>query len=170
MKTFLLLLFSFPLLCYSQKLTVNETDKFTGKKRLETSYCIVTMKFVSAIQMKLRSVDTTCFVTFNGNTGVGVVGLTDATTFLFEDNSTTKVYPTSIQSYDIGVGQYSSNTFNQQYNISIDQIEMLKTKKLISIRREFNSNYADFDVKEKHAEKISKLCMLFLSELKKATL
>ena len=116
-------------------------------------------------KFKLRSVDSTCFLILMGTIAVGTVGINDPMIFLFEDKTTFKIYPTSVQSYNIGVGQYESDHYYHQYSISISQLEELSVKKLISVRRYYNDVYSDIDVKEKNKDKIKSLSTLFLKQL-----
>lgn len=156
-----------PVQSLAQKAPSVEIDKFTGEKRIETDYVTIATNFFTIVSLKLRTVDTTVFLTLAGSWAVGMVGPQDKAMFLFEDKSTMAVYPTSIQSYDIGVGQYSSNSYRHQYALSQADLQILSTKKPISLRREFNSNYADIDIKEKNAKKIQNLARLVLLEMQK---
>ena len=148
-----------------QKIESVEVDKFTGQKRVNTEYVNIAAGFTNVFKFKLRSVDSTCFLILMGTIAVGTVGINDPMIFLFEDKTTFKIYPTSVQSYNIGVGQYESNHYYHQYSISIPQLEELSVKKLISVRRYYNDVYSDIDVKEKNKDKIKSLSTLFLKQL-----
>ena len=166
MKTILILLLLVCNISMGQQVKT-EIDKFTGKKRVATEYVNVAVKFTGGIRMRLRTVDTSAFIIFSGSWAVGVVGMNDATTFLFDDKSTLKVYPTSVQSYDIGIGQYAQDSYEQQYFIRQGDLKVLSEKAVVSVRREYGRNYADIDVKEKNANKIKGLVSLVLKELDK---
>lgn len=164
-------LISIPLLIsvcsYGQKISEKQVDKFTGQKRIETDYITLKIGLTDIFRVKLRTVDTTIFITFYGTIGLGVVGRRDPSIFLFEDKSTFEVSPTSIQSYDIGKAAYSSGSYTHQYRIYKQDLEILASKKLASIRRYYNNNYTDIDIKEKNAKKVNELASIILAELNK---
>ena len=147
---------------YCQKIDKVEIDKFTGQKRILTKKIILYEVFTKGLYIYIRTVDSTVFIRFYGNVGVGVVGPLDATTFLFSDKTTSDVLPTSLQSYDT-----DPQGFSQQYYFSKSQLQLLAEKNIISVRRTYNDTYIDIDVKEKHANKIKELAKLVLNELSK---
>ena len=153
-------------LSFGQKIKEVEIDKFTGAKRIRTSNEILCAKLIPNrwISTYYRTVDTTFFITFTGNYGLGVVGPSDPTTFLFEDKSTIKVYPTGIQSYE-GFGDDAN--YDQQYYVTKEQIKKLSENKLVALRREYNSNYVDIDIKEKFAKRFAGLSKVLLDEMDK---
>lgn len=155
---------SMPFFCFSQSIKKKEVDKFSNQKRVQSEWLnLSTFGPFTVLKTNLRSVDSTIFIRLAGR-GVGVVGTDDAATFLFDDKSSFKIYPTSIQSYNIGIGD-SPDTYDFQYNFSIEYLKILSTKKLISIRRTYNENYADTDVKSKFSERLKKLAEIMLKEL-----
>jgi len=146
----------------AQKIKSVEIDKFTGKRRIESSRILLKDGLMQTLGVYARSVDTTVFLNFYGNIGVGVVGPNDPITFLLDDKTTIKAYPTSIQSYDI-----SPDSYSQQYIISLSDFKLLKSKLVTSIRRTYGSNYIDLDIKEKASNKLKSLAELFFAELEK---
>lgn len=173
---FTLVISLFSLVSFSQdtqlpeKIKVSEIDKFTGQKRVETEAVCIYGGGVfdgKSLSVSFRGVDSTCFLNLISlNTLYGVVGINDALIFLFEDKSVMKIYPTSIQDYKISTSQYgSSYRYDNQYHISIDQIQILKTKKIVSIRRYFNSNYGDIDIKGSKAPNLNEISKIFLDEV-----
>lgn len=148
---------------FSQKLKIEkETDKFTGKTRVKTSQTYLYLNFLDYINAKLRSVDTTYFISFMGNMAVGVIGINDETILLLEDDSKINLSPTSIQSYEISS---SGSYYDHQYSITKKQLVSLSKAKIISMRRYFNNSYSDFDIKEKRAESFIKNVQLFLQNI-----
>ena len=93
-----------------QKIESVEVDKFTGQKRVNTEYVNIAAGFTNVFKFKLRSVDSTCFLILMGTIAVGTVGINDPMIFLFEDKTTFKIYPTSVQSYNIGAVSYTHLT------------------------------------------------------------
>ncbi len=149
----------------AQKIKKVEIDKFTGHKRILTEHIRVEATLTKVMNMYLRTVDTTVFISFYGTVGIGVIGTMDGTTFLFPNKSTLTVYPTGIQSYD---GYGSNQYYDQQYLITKDQLEMLAANNPVSVRRIYNSNYVDVDIKSKFSPKISELAAMVLNEMNKS--
>lgn len=172
MKTiFISLLILITFNSFSQKIVLAEIDKFTNSKRVETDDVIFyggSMDW-KKLTMKFRSVDTSYFLTLSGlNTLYGTIGTKDGLIFLFNDKSNITIYPTSVQTYNINPSQYgSSYTYSNQYYISKNEIEQLAAKKTIAVRRYFNENYGDVDIKEKKSVKINELATVFLNEINK---
>jgi hypothetical protein len=156
-----ILLFLLPYAAYSQKI---ETDPFTKDKRVETKYVFMKPSgFLKNIRMKFRSAGNDYFVLFNGSGwGVGTIGTMDPFMFLLDNDSTVKVYPTDIQSYEIGS---QGNYYNHQYRIDREQVEMLSRHSVVKIRKYYSSNYDDMDVPEKNQSKIKELSVVFLQSL-----
>lgn len=148
----------------AQKVT-SEIDKFTKSKRVSTDYTYIVNGLAQVLSLKLRSVDTSYFLTLRGNVGLGIVGTHDAVTFLFDDSTTTKIYPTSIQSYETDFEHPSLSFYTHQYNISKDQVEKISKSKIVSLRREYNDHYKDVDIKERLGKKLEQLSINFLQEL-----
>lgn len=160
----ILLVFSTLSYCgFSQKIKINkEVDKFTGKNRVETS--LVTLLqgplVVSKIGVKLRAYDTLYYLHFLGTLAAGVISEKDETVFLLDDKSTITIYPTSFQSYDIE--EDGSKFYNQQYYITKQQLLLLSKTKVISIRRNYEEFYTDFDIKNKFSGNFINLVNDFL--------
>jgi hypothetical protein len=158
------ILFSFSAM--AQEIKSTEVDKFNGKRRVLTENLKIYGSFLEVMEVKFRTVDSTVFISISGNTGIGVVGTDDAATFLFDDKSTLDFYPTSIQSYEIS-GKYNLKSYNHQYYFTKEKLHILATKNVVAIRRTFNKNYADFDIKEKHAKKLKELALLVEYEMER---
>ncbi len=164
MKRILIILLLAPSLSFAQSIDKIEIDKFTGAKRLQTDWLnIKTMGPIWLLKVKIRTVDSTVFFQLSGK-GRGVVGTDDATIFLFDDTSSFKIYPTSIQSYNIGFGN-SPDTYDFQYYFSSEKLKILASKKIISVRRTFNENYEDIDIKDKFATRLKNLAEMVVKKL-----
>ncbi len=140
-------------LSFSQSLDV-EIDKFTKQKRItydKTYYRLFNLaKLENPCWLSLRSVDTSIFIKFIGTLDAGVVGEDDPVILLFEDDTTTKLYPTHTQSYEVNVTSYgTSKHYEHQYRLSNEQLSLLCNKKLESVRRYYNDVYVDEDVSKK---------------------
>ena len=152
------------IICYAQKIKENELDKFTGYRRINTSYVRLSLGFFKVMSAKLRTVDTTIFLELKGNIGLGTIGSKDELIFLFDDKSTLTIFPTGIQSYE-GVGTEAH--YEQEYNINKEQLNSLALKNVVSVRRYFNNNYVDQDIKKTNSQKLVQLAKVLLVELAK---
>jgi hypothetical protein len=163
-KIVIILAFVFSVLAASsQKLKVNEYDKFTKQKRLQTELVALKGKLSEGISIYLRTVDSSFFVYLEGyGSGVGVIGLDEKVIFLLDDQSTVTIYSIGIQSYEV---TRNGNYYEHQYRTSRSDIETLSKHKVTSIRKYSTKDYADIDIPEKNQDKVMKLVLLILSEL-----
>jgi hypothetical protein len=163
MKHALMLALLLPLFGYAQKLKVNEVDKFTKQKRLETSNATLKAKLAEGIGVSFRCVDSSLYVVLAGyGPGTGVVGEDDKAIFLLDDETTVTVYSTGLQSYTINKYQ---NVYNHQYRLTIADLQTLSKKNLKSIRKYTSKGYADIDIPEKNSDEVSKIAALILNNL-----
>lgn len=155
------LLFSLP--CMAQKIKVNETDKFTGMKRVQTSEEALLSKLTSVLRFYFRTNGTNYFMHFQGMvTGVGSVNPGDEMIMLLEDGSKVVVHSVSYQTYE--VNRYGG-TYDHQYSIGLDNLKALSMQDVVSIRRYTNSGYSDYEVPKKNQDKIKKAALLILNSL-----
>lgn len=160
---YLFLLF-FPIALQAQKIKINEIDKFTKKKVIETSDVILKRTMTGAIGCKIRKVDSITTILFQaGNIAIGTIGINDKAILLFQDESTTEIVSPSIQSYDIG--DYGNKFIKHMYIVSDSSFSVIKEKKIKSIRFYLNDGYQDVDIPEKNSDNLSKLAKL-VSEAK----
>ena len=70
---------------YAQEIEI-KVDKFTGQKRVQTGYETLKKGMLDYVAVRLRSVDSTYFLTMKGaGWGVGVIGSDDQLIFLLEN-------------------------------------------------------------------------------------
>lgn len=146
---------------YSQKIKVDQYDKFLKKRRIETNKVNLKQGLSCGTAIGLRAIDTTNFLQFYGyGCGCGVIGATDKFMFLMQDEETIEVVSKGLQSYSIN--QYN-NVFNYEYYITDEQIAKLSDKKAKSIRVYWSSHYNDFDVSASDQSSLMKLFQVFRS-------
>jgi hypothetical protein len=163
MKYILALFLLLPFAGYSQKLKVNEFDKFTKQHRLETSPVTLKAKFSEGIAVTFRTVDTSIFVLLSGyGAGTGVIGSDDRAIFLLDDGTTVSVYSTGVQTYNINKMQ---DSYNHQYRISFLDLNTLSNHDVKSIRKYTAKGYADIDIPEKNAGSVKKIAALIIGNL-----
>lgn len=163
MKAIFFLFLILPFAALSQKLTVNEIDKFTKQKRLETSNVTLKAKLSEGIGVRFRTVDTSFFVILSGyGPGTGVIGADDRAIFLLDDETTVSVYSTGIQSYNINKYQ---DSYNHQYTIAKEDLSILSKHNVKSVRKYTSKGYADIDIPEKNQDNLKKAALLILENL-----
>jgi hypothetical protein len=165
MKKLLFIITILPLFCISQKLpkliASAEIDKFENKMRIQSEPIRVKSALGRWAEISFRSFDTSLFLNLAGNIGVGAVGTKDSLIFLFTDKTRFSIAPTDMQISSVDYNMHSY--YSHQYYINESQIKILAEKTLASVRRYYNSNYADFDIKEEdRAKRLNKLATQFL--------
>jgi hypothetical protein len=141
---------------------VNEVDKFTKQKRLETADVTLKAKLMEGLAARIRTVDSTVFVIISGyGSGAAVIGEADKAIFLLDDETTVTGYSTGIQSYDIG----SRNTYSHQYRIYRADLETLAKHDVKSIRKYTVKGYYDLDIPEKNRGEIKGIASLIVKNL-----
>lgn len=166
MKQYLLLaalFFNYSLM--AQRIKVNEIDKFTKERRIETSFSWLKRGIGCGIGFYFRSVDDTRFMTASGyNCGADVIGARDEIIFLLDNDSTISLTPTSIQGYNVGS---SGNTYTHQYNVTLEQIKLLSKHKIKSIRKYGHDSYEDISIPKGNQSDIMDNATVYLSALNK---
>ena len=154
--------------CYAQKIKISEFDKFQKSQRIETSMVLIKGGIYNAAACGYRSIGNTILFMIGGG-GNYVVGGTSKIIILFSDDSTTEIISKGIQSSktDViqGAGVVSSYQF--EYYIAVEQVEMLKNMEVKSIRMFETEEYIDFDLKKKHSADLKSLSTIFLEEYNK---
>lgn len=162
----------------AQKMKEITFDKFTHEKRVLTDELLILNSQAKwpHLYISFRSVDTSCFITLHGQ-GVasGIIAPDDQAWILLDDDTKIIVRSTGLQDYDITTRDYI-----HQYRISLSDVKRLTEKKIVSIRRYYESNYTDIDItggkdqnrKEierstRHAEDALLLAGMFYTEITK---
>ena len=117
----------------------------------------------------IRSVDKNIFINVLGlSCAVGVIGDKEKCLLLLNNDTAVTVYSTGIQSYDTRPSQYgSSQSYNHQYSITLEDLNTLANSELTTVRRYYNNNYSDIEVPSKANKKLQKLVKVFLEEFLK---
>lgn len=142
-----------------------EYDKFLKATRVSTGYIRLRSTLSAPLSATIRSVGDKYFVTFYGsNVGATTIGPSDPAMILLENDSTVQIFPTKIQSYEIG--QYGRG-FHHEYSIPLNLFEQIIRFKVKSIRKYGSSGYVDFEIDEKGAKNFSKTCKEFMEAVEK---
>jgi hypothetical protein len=160
MKRFLFILFVLPLATFAQRIEVNEVDKFTKERRVQTSYANLKIGMQAGLAASFRSVGSSYFMNIAGyGLGAGVIGSDEKAILLLDNEATVTVYSTGVQGYE--VGQYQ-NRFDHQYRIAREDIQTLSQLNVKSIRRYTAKGYVDIDIPAKNQDEIKKMAAIFL--------
>lgn len=166
MKLLFMLLWMAPSFGYSQKLKVNEYDKFIKQRRVEVEPLPVLATIKANISLGFLATGTTLFTSLNGfGWGASTIDAGNEIIFLFSNDSTVIVKSTSLQTYEATA---SGNNYKHIYYLTAPALEALSRYQLVGIRKYGFNNYNDLQVSKSNADKIKKLSALFMDELKKA--
>lgn len=154
--------------CYAQKIKKSEFDNVQKVYRIETSGVLIKGGIYNAAGCGYRSIGNNILLKIGGG-GNYVVGSTSKIIILFSDDSTTDILSKGIQTsktdYIQGSGVVSS--FQFEYHITLEQVEMLKNKIVKLIRMYETENYIDYELKKKHSDDLKELSLIFLEEYNK---
>lgn len=160
-KILLLALFSIiGLTAFSQKISRDEKDAFTGMHVVETNY----VKICNGFTCALRSVDNGRYFLTGFNCGDEIYTIEKGADFMFklEDNSVIKLsnIETSIAKYfseTIGSVHLSHFYLECQCLLGDDQLKKMQTTKITMIRFYTTDGYIERNVSDKSAKKLLKL-------------
>jgi hypothetical protein len=148
---------------FSQKLQMNETDKSSGQKRMETEYGSLLMKDFTFLAIKYRSLDSAYFIEFRGgDIGVGTITPKDALIVLLEDGSNITIYPTSRQDFTLDDNR---RYYRHEYAIKKEQINKLAQQKPVSIRKYANNQFEDIEIPAKNQKVMKDFSSFFLKHI-----
>jgi TonB family protein len=169
MKLLFALLFVFPIAGFSQKVKVNEYDKFIKQRRIELEPLTILSSTKSKVSLSFNSTASTFYVQLSGyGWGASTIDANQEVIFLFSNDSTVTVKSTSMQTYDPGSIYNSYNSYSHQYFITLADIEALSRNELVGIRKYSLKDFSDLKVSGEYTARIKRLSSLFLEELKKA--
>jgi hypothetical protein len=167
MKCKLLLLFFLPLYCFSQKIAINEYDKFIKKQRIEAEPVVIHSSEKGQISLSLSSLANTFYLKLSGfGWGASTIDVNNELILLFSNDSTVTCRSTGLQTFEPGL---TKSTYKHQYFISPEDVQMLTRNKLIGLRKYLFKDFIDLNITTEATDKIRKLSILFLDELQKNT-
>lgn len=151
----------------AQKVVINEIDKFTKERHIETNFANVRQQFTCVMQFKLRASGDYLFFTVRGsNCGAGVIGDDDYILLLMDDESTVRLKSTGIQSYQITDSGFGiDKPYTHQYYISQSDMDAIKSHTVKSLRISYDDVFQDFEVNKHGQENIKELFNNFTAKL-----
>ncbi len=104
MKCFIFFIFLLPLISFSQKIKVNEYDKFLKKRRVESFPLTIKTDPRMKMAISFGSVGSSLYLQLNGSgLGASVIGEDDQLILLLDNDSTIIVKSKGLQTYDVSV-------------------------------------------------------------------
>ena len=172
MRTLLITIIFFPVVCFSQKIAEKKVDEFTKSSIIRTSW--ETLTKVDGLSMKglttylrFSKINDVLYLDLKAMDG-SVLSVPDGNNIMlmFQNDSIVTI---KNQHYEVAcmgcgaIGLVGSSAYGIQLNntISDSLLETLKKNQLKKIRIYFRDGYLEDDVKEKHAKIIIKLAELF---------
>lgn len=145
------------------KLEVNEIDKFTKQKRLETSEYDIVYTDQTRLAVAIRTVGNSYFIIFAGfGHGPEIIGLQGVAVLLLENDSTITLKSTGSQIYTT---TYSTKSYKHQYYLTSDDLKKISANKCVSVRRYGLDGYVDIDIPVDRQERIKEAAALILINL-----
>ena len=161
-------LFSFflPLFSEAQKLKRSEYDAAKKIWRIETQPVNLKSATGSKTDAALSAAGTVYSLWLSGSgTGANTVIAGDALILLLDDDSTVTVKSPAVQNVE-----RSSNSYNHEYRVSQEDLEVLSRHDLRALRKYSAEGYSDVYLEKEATGRLKELSTAFLSELKKANL
>lgn len=176
-KLIVLLLMMFPMVMWGQKIIKNDIDKFTKQVIIETS----SEKIADYNKWKSLSPDPSeVLVSIRNVNGTWVMPASirldevqkyteeDGITLLLENDATIvlKTLYTGIGGESVGLSS-SKHAFNTAFELIDDDVNNLRTNKIIAVRVNFLGGHKDFECNKSKGEKVMKMIKLIDNALSK---
>jgi len=154
-----------PFSSIAQQVTLNEIDRFTKQRVIETSIVRVKSTSPDELACQLRSEGAKIYVLLTGHGwGTGVIGINDKALLLLVNDSVLTLQSTGIQSYKI---DDNKNSHKHQYSLSSASLEQLTKSSIKSLRIYYYNGHKDFDIVAGKANELKKGSLLFYNTLVK---
>jgi hypothetical protein len=164
MKYFLAGLF-LPFGVFGQTITVNEMDKFTKERIIQTAVLPLKSSATEGMSLQFRSEGAKLFVVLSGHgRGAATIGIEDKALFLLANDSVIAGRSIGVQTYE---RDNDKNVYQYQYSLSHPSLEELTTYAVASIRIYNYKGYNDFDLPAAKGEEVKKWGLLFYKTLVK---
>jgi len=164
MKYLFLILF-LPFSSMAQKIAVNEIDRFTKQRIIETSPVPLKSSATEELALQLRSEGTEIYIVLSGyGGGASTLGEDDKALLLLSNDSVLAIQPIGIQSFQV---DKDKSIFKHHYTLSPSLLEQLTRFPVQGIRTYNYKGYQDFDIVNAQADELKKSSFLFYSTLVK---
>ena len=154
-----------PFSSIAQQVTLNEIDRFTKQRVIETSIVRVKSTSPDELAFQLRSEGAKIYVLLTGyGWGTGIIGINDKALLLLVNDSVLTLQSTGIQSFKI---DDNKNSHKHQYSLSSASLEQLTKSSIKSLRIYYYNGHKDFDIVAGKANELKKGSLLFYNTLVK---
>jgi len=162
MKYFILLLMFSPLYLFSQKIKVNEYDKFLKKRRVESIPLTIKTDAKMKMAVSFSAIGSSFYLQLSG-AGVGayVIGEDDKLILLLDNDSTIIIKSTGLQTYDV---TKTPSTYKHEYGLTLEDVEKLTKHNLQALRKYHANEFEDVYVPRENYDKVKKLSTNFIEE------
>lgn len=165
MKPLILLFALFPFLGSAQQVKVNEYDRFTKQRRVESEPLRIYNAGKANVSVAYRAAGPVLYLQMNGvGWGASAIDEGQQMIFLFANDSTVSVKSTEVQTSEMNASFQPS--FKHSYFIKMPDLKFLSENEVVGIRKYGLGNHFDLKVTKENAAKLKKLTSLFLEELK----
>jgi len=167
MKCLLILLFLIPVFGISQKIKINEYDRFLKQRRIEAEPVPILFSPKAKVYLTYIGLGSVAYVQVSGyGWGAAAIDEGQEMVLLFSNDSTVAVKSTALQTFEV-ISSTFENTYKHNYFIKIPDIRSLSQYDLVGIRKYGLGDYNDLKVSKEDALRIKKSGSLFLEELQK---
>lgn len=163
MKMMLTALLFLPFMALSQKIKVNEYDKFIKQQRVESYPISVAASPSMKLSVCLNAIGSNLYIQLVG-AGIGAhhISPEDEVIFLMDNDSTITVKSKGLQGFEIGT---TASTYRHSYILTYTDLKKLSQFNLAALRKYHADEYDDVHVPKEVGEKFRTLCALFIVEL-----
>lgn len=166
MKPLIMLCCFMPLFGLCQKLKINEYDKFTRQRRVEVEPVLLLSAGKANVSLGFASTGSSLYFLLNGTGwGASTIDAGNEVIFLFANDSTLAIKSTGLQTCEFTA---AGSSYKHKYFITAEDLKLLAQYNLVGIRKYGFKDYNDLHVSKTQADKIKKLSVLFVEELRKA--
>ncbi len=149
----------------AQQIAVNEVDRFTKQRIIETSVIPLKSTSTEELALQLRSEGKKIYVVLRGHgRRATTIGTDDKALFLLANDSVLIVHSTGIQS---SVIDKNRSVYKYQYSLSPASLEQLARFPLRGIRTYDYNGHNDFDIVDSQADELKNGSLLFYRTLLK---
>lgn len=158
-----------PFLSLSQKLKVNEYDRFIKQRLIELEPVRILSSGGANISLAFSAVGPALYANFSGF-GWGAFAIDEGQELivLFANDSTVKIKSTDVQTTEVNAA--FQNAYKHSYFVKVPDVKLMSELDIVGIRKYGIGEHVDMNISKDNALKIKKLSALFLRELKVANL
>jgi len=165
MKSLLIFFALAPFLGFTQKLKVNEYDRFTKMRRVEVEPLKIYSSDQANVNLSYSASGPVLNLQLSGvGWGASAIDEGQQLIFLFANDSTVSVNSTEVQTSEMNSSFQPS--FKHSYFVKLPDIRFMSEHEVVGIRKYGLGNHFDLKVTKDNARKIQQLSSLFLEELK----